>query len=137
MAAAAQYTAAPILDFVQISTANTNRDGTGTIGTVATGPATAAGNGVGKRINRVRIKAAGTTTAGMIRFYVSNDGGTTKRMITEVPVSAITVGASTAAFEAEVPALVGLILPGSSNGILYASTHNAETFNIICESGTL
>ncbi len=137
MAQTMQFTARPIIDFVQISTANTNRDGTGTLGTVATGPSTTAADGVGKRINRVRVKAAVTTTAGMIRFYLSNDAGTTKRLIHEVPVTAITVSATVAAFAAEVSELIGLTLGGSSNDILYASTEKAEAFNIIAESGTL
>jgi len=137
MATTAQYTAQPIINYVQISTANTNRDGTGTLGTLITGPSTAAANGVGERINRIIVEATGTTIAGMVRFFISLDGGTTKRMIAEKVVSAITVGAAVAAFRTEVPELVGFILPGGGNAVIYVSTHNAETFNIICESGRL
>jgi hypothetical protein len=42
-----------------------------------------------------------------------------------------------AAWRTEVAELVGMILPGGTGNILYASTNNAETFNVICESGTL
>lgn len=135
MATTAQYAAQPFIDSAQISTANTGRDGTGTISSVSTGVGTA-GAGVGKRINRVTVKATGTTTAGMVRFFYSPDGGTTKRLLTEVVVSAITVAASTAAYETTVSSLIGLVLP-SSNDVLMASTEKAETFNIIVEGGLL
>jgi len=137
MATTAQYTTQPILNYAQVSTANTALDGTGTTVKVIDGPTTAAAAGVGERINRVIVNATGTTTAGMVRFFLSLDGGTTKRLIVEKPVTAITVGASTAAFRTEVPELVGLILVGGGDAELYASTHIAETFNIIIESGRL
>jgi hypothetical protein len=137
MATTAQYTTQPIINYGQVSTQNTNRDGTGTIVTIVTGPSATAGAGVGERINRVIVEATGTTIAGMVRFFLSLDNGTTNRLIVEKPVAAITVGASTAGFRTEVPELVGLILPGGGQALLRASTHNAETFNIIVESGRL
>jgi len=140
MATTAQYTAQPILEYTQISTANTGRDGSGTLGTVASGPAVSAANGVGKRILRVTVASTATTTAGVIRFFISNDNGTTKRLIVEKIVPAVTPSTSVAAWRTEVPELVGMILPGGTGGntvILYAGTNNAETFNVICESGTL
>lgn len=133
MATSAQYAVAPTVEISQVSTANTNRDGSGTTVEVAAGPSTAQGTGVGKRIDYVLIVATGTTTAGMIRFFLSTDGGTTKRMIAEVPVSAVTVGTSTPAFQTAVPVLVNMNLQGQVSAAsckLYASTHNAETFNI-------
>jgi hypothetical protein len=137
MATTAQFTAQPTIDISQVSTANTNRDGTGTIVTVATGPSTTAAAGVGERINRVTIHATGTTTAGVIRFYISLDSGTTNRLICERLVTAITPSTSVAAFRTEVGELVGLILPGGGAAMLRASTNNAETFNIMVESGLL
>lgn len=137
MATTAQFTAQPTIDITQISTANTNRDGTGTIATIATGPATAAAAGVGKRINRVTVQATGTTTAGVIRFFISLDSGTTNRMICEKLVSAVTPSTSVPAFRMEVGELTGIILPGGGAAVLRASTNNAETFNILVESGLL
>jgi hypothetical protein len=137
MATTAQFTAQPTIDISQVSTANTNRDGTGTIVTVATGPSTAAAAGVGERINRVVIHATGTTTAGVIRFYISVDGGTTNRLICERLVTAITPSTTIAAFRTEVGELVGLVLTGGGSCMLRASTNNAETFNIMVESGLL
>lgn len=117
-------------DVVQISTANTNRDGTGTLGTVTTGTT------AGVVIENITIKATGTTTAGCVRFFISTDTGTTKRLIAEIVVNAITPGASTATFFSNVPQLEGLVLVGTTT-ILYASTHNAETFNVIAEKSGL
>jgi hypothetical protein len=133
MATSAQYSVAPTVEISQVSTANANRDGSGTTVEVAAGPSTAQGTGVGKRIAAIVIQATGTTTAGMIRFFLSTDGGTTKRMIAEVPVVAQTPSATAPAFQNTVPILVGLVLQGqvSSNSCkLYASTEKAETFNI-------
>lgn len=137
MATSAQYTTTPIVEYVQVSTANTARDGTGTMGLLCSGPAVAQGSGVGKRISKVFIKATGTTTTGMIRFFISTDGGTTRRLITETQIFANTPSATAVAVEYSVPALEGLVLQGqvsSQNCSLYVSTEKAETFNIIAIS---
>lgn len=137
MATTAQFTAQPNLEYSQLTAANTNRDGTGTLVTVASGPSAAAAAGVGERINRVIVQATGTTTAGVIRFYLSLDSGTTNRLIVEKLVPAITPSTSVAAFRMEVAELVGFVLPGGNTNLLRASTNNAETFNVIVESGLL
>ena len=130
MATQAQYVATPKNGVAQVSVANTNRDGTGTLETVYQ-----AGTS-GSRIDALQIQATATTTAGMIRFFISNDNGTTKRLVGEVAVTAITPSATVAAFST----IIGNGITGSfltkglvmqANAILYASTHNAETFNII------
>lgn len=130
MASTAQYVATPKNGVAQVSTANTNRDGTGTLATVYT-----AGTN-GSRIDALQIQAAATTTAGMVRFFISNDGGTTKRLVGEVAITAITPSATVAAFNTTIGNGItgsflskGLVMQASA--ILYASTHNAETFNII------
>lgn len=133
MATSAQYSVAPTVEISQVSTANANRDGSGTTVEVAAGPSTAQGTGVGKRIAAVLIQATGTTTAGMIRFFLSTDGGTTKRLIAETVIPAVTASATAAAYAVSVPVLADLVLQGqvSSNSCkLYASTEKAETFNI-------
>lgn len=137
MATAAQYTTTPIVEYAQVSAANTARDGTGTTVLLCSGPASTQGSGIGKRISKVIIKSTGTTTAGMIRFFISTDGGTTKRLLTEATVYALTPSASVASYETSVPALEGLVLQGqvsSQNCSLYGSTEKAETFNIIVVS---
>lgn len=116
-------------DVAQVTVANANRDGTGTLVTVSAGLAD------GKRINVVRIKAIVTTTAGMIRLYYSPDTGTTNRLIGEVVVPAITVAAGVAGFEADwTPPGGFLILVGAAQ-LLRASTHNAEAHNLLASGG--
>ena len=123
---------------VAFSTANTNRDGTGTIATLYTATA-ASSNGVGAIVQSITVCATGTTTAGMIRLYRHN--GTTFFLIREIAVSAITPAASTKAWT--IPTSEGadsngrLILnlflePGDS---IRVSTHNAESFVATADVG--
>ena len=121
------FSLTPVIGAVVIDTANTNRDGTGDLGTVITGSTN------GTRITRITIQALETTTAGMVRLYI--DIGATIHLWKEIPVTAITGSASVAEF-VYVFELIGeraLVLP--SGYILMASTHNAEDFNIIAEGG--
>jgi hypothetical protein len=110
---------------VNISTANTNRDGTGTIGTVLT----AGSNGT--RIDRVVIQATATTTAGVVRLFIYT--GSTYFLLSETLVSAITPSATVRAFSTTLVFDRGLILPSGYS--LRASTHNAESFNVIAIAG--
>lgn len=138
MATTAQYTAQPILEYSQVTTAQTTLDNPASNAVkISTGPSATAAAGVGQRVNRITIQATGNTTAGFVRIYLSLDSGTTKRLIAEKAVTVATVSATVAAFRAEVPEVVGLILPGGGVAELYATTHNTETFNIIVESGRL
>jgi len=123
MASAPAYAANPrSIDIGQVSAANTNRDGTGTIVTVCAG-ATA-----GTRVTSVTVQASVTTTAGMVRLFLSTDTGTTWRLYREIPISAVTVGASTPGYNARVE-FPDLVLTGTSD-LLGASTHNAEAINV-------
>ena len=121
------FTLTPVIGMVAISTANTNRDGTGTIGTVI------AGGTDGTRIHRITIKAIVTTTAGMVRLFI--DDGTNIILWREIVVDAITASATVAAFEEEIllDGEEALILPATYE--LQAATHNAEAFNVIAEGG--
>jgi hypothetical protein len=127
------FTDKPYVGYGQITVANTNRDGTGTTVEIARG------GSVGSRINMVQWQAVGTTTAGMLRLFLSLDNGTTKRLIAEIPVTAITASASVAGAFGSWFFNAGsngepLYLP-DANAVLYASTHNAETFNLIASGG--
>lgn len=122
MAASPVFYPTPVVGRARIATANGNRDGSGTLGTVLTCTADT-------RIERIDIVATGTTTAGMVRLFISD--ATNIRAWKEVVVAAITVAAGVAAFSAIVdgsdPANV-LILPNT--WILLAGTHNAEQFDV-------
>jgi hypothetical protein len=51
-----------------LTTANTAKDGTGTVVTVATGGAN------GTRIDAIKIRALGTNVATVMRFFINNGG---------------------------------------------------------------
>ena len=124
MATTAQFVAAPVIDITQIGpTANDGRTGAGTIGTnlflVCSGPTFNAASGIGKRITRGVIHGVSGNSSGIVRFFMSPDSGTTRRMILEKPTFSTTVSSTTSSFRTEIPELVGLVLPGVSG----ANTH--------------
>lgn len=122
------FTLTPVVAIAQVSAANTNRDGTGTVVDVMTGAANAS------RIEMVTVKAVGTTTAGMVRLYIYN--GSTTSLWKEIQVSAITPASATLTFEYEVARFDGRGLLELPSGYkIQASTHNAETFKIIAQGG--
>lgn len=119
---------APRAAAASIATANTNRDGTGTIGTVFTAGAN------GSKIDHIDICAAGTTTAGVVRLYLYD--GSTYYLWKEILIAAITpsatIAAAMVALDCSVP---GNSLYLASGWSLRASTHNAETFKVIAMGG--
>ncbi len=123
MAAETQYTANT--GCVTISTANTNLDGTGTLGTVLTASTSTGMQGC--IIKSVTIKAQGNTSQGMIRLFLAGGGAT--ELIAEVEIPAVTKSATDPSFELHMETNYAL-KPGY---ILKASTQNAETFNVIAE----
>lgn len=122
------FTLTPVIGAVLISTANTGLDGSGTLGTVLTGSTN------GSRITRVTVKAQATTTAGMVRLFIEDPGGS-KFLWKEIPVPAITASATVAAFTyvLELIGELALVLP--YNYILKASTEKGESFSITAEGG--
>ena len=130
MATQAQYAATPKCGIGQVSVANTNRDGTGTIATIFQAGAN------GSRIDAINLKAVGTTTVGMLRLFLHD--GTNARLLTEVPVVAITPSGTLPTWEAQLNVntmtqVLPLVLPTGYS--LHAATNNAETFNVIALGG--
>ncbi|MDW8259432.1 MAG: hypothetical protein RML32_08310 [Gammaproteobacteria bacterium] len=115
---------------VQIATANTNRDGTDTMGTVLTGAST------GTVINLIRVVATGTTTAGVVRLFLHD--GTNTRLLQEILVPAITPSTTVPVFSRSLMYVYPeiLFLP-SASWQLRASTNNAETFNVFAFGANL
>lgn len=130
MATTAQYAATPKVGINLLSTANTNRDGTGTIATVFTAGAS------GSRIDAIDVKATATTTAGMVRLFIHD--GVNARLLTEVPVLANTPSATQPSWEVQLninsmTQILPLILPTGYS--LRASTEKGEAFNVIALGG--
>ena len=130
MSTTANYASTPKCGVGQVSVANTDRDGTGTIVTVFSAGAS------GSRIDAIDLKAVGTTTAGMIRLFIHD--GTNARLLTEVPVTAITPSGTLPSWEAQLNTntmtqVLPLVLPTGHS--LRAATNNAETFNLLAFGG--
>lgn len=119
------FTLFPVVGMVKISTANANRDGTGTLGTVLTGA-----TGSGTKVTTIVIKAEVTTTAGMVRLFIDN--GVTIHLIYEQTIAAITASATVAAAYYSIP-FADMVIPDSY--ILKAGTERAESFSIIAFGG--
>jgi len=118
----------PALHIGTFNTANTGRDGTGTIQSMVTGSAN------GNRVKKITVRALATTAAGMIRYWV-NDGSGWKLWM-EIPVTAITASDHVAAWGNQL-LLQGenaLVLPTSYS--LGVSTEKAVAFSYVVESGT-
>jgi len=123
------FTIVPHLGMVRISTSNTNRDGTGTLGDVVT----AAINGT--RVDRIIVTATSTTTAGMVRLYIW-DGVSATRLWRELSIPAITPSGTVLAYTVTIissDANPLLVLPNAY--VLRASTQNAESFDVIAHGG--
>jgi len=122
MAAETQYIANT--GMVQISTANSNLDGSGTLGTVIT----ANGSKNGILIKTVTVKSIQTTTQGMVRLFIYD--GSNTRLIKEIEIPAVVKSFSDPAFQTTV--LLNFQLKAGYS--LKASTEKGEIFNIIAEA---
>lgn len=124
MASSPQYTAAPRLVLIQCSVANPNLDGTGTMGV---GELQAGPNG--SRLDRVIIKAVGSTTAGMIRLFGKRAGVTA--VLAEFSVGQVTRSKTVPSFEG----LCAMALQIPAGVTVHASTENGEPINVWLECG--
>jgi hypothetical protein len=109
----------------QVTAANANRDGTGTLVDIVT-----AGQ-MGTLIELIHVHAIVTTTAGMVRLFLYD--GVNNRLYAEIPVAAVTPSASVAAFEAEYIPTKPLVLP--TGWKLKAATEKAEAMNVVATGG--
>ena len=128
MAASPAFAATPRCGVGQISTANTARDGTGTVGTIFTAGAS------GSRIENIRIQAGGTTTAGVVRIFIYD--GSNYRLFKEQLVTAITPSTTVEAFSVTLDYSANgacILLPTGYS--IRVSTNNAETFNVAVFGG--
>lgn len=124
------FTKAPVIGMAEVSAANPNLDGTGTIVSIVNG------GPEGVRLDIFEARAIVATTAGMLRLFLSEDSGATWELWMEVPVTAITPSATVEAFEAEVIFAKPLNLPGLV-WELGVATENAEAQNVFIRGGSL
>lgn len=119
MAQQPSFASIPYNSGATLDTANTARDGSGTLFTIATAPAN------GLLIHDIRINAISNTSAGMIRFFLSD--GTTNFLILEHLVVSVTPSATVPAWQSFFTDLNLVIQDGWS---LKASTERAEVFRV-------
>lgn len=119
MALEPQYGSTPRVASVNVATANTNRDGTGTVATLIT-----AGTN-GTQIREIIYKARVTTTAGMLRIFLHD--GSTFYFLDEISVLAATPSGTVQGHRASVT-YANLVLP--SGWSIRVSTNNAESADV-------
>ena len=129
MATTPNFTSTSRLATASVSAANTNRDGTGTIVTVLTGVAAST------KVFEVDVQMTVTSTAGMVRLFLSSDSGATWKLFDEVAIAAATASASVKATRVATQ-YTNLILP-SASWVLGAATHNAEASVVTALGGDL
>lgn len=105
---------------VTINTANSNLDGTGTIGNLF-----AAGGTYGSLLQTIRIQSTGSTSVGMIRLFIKPAGGSFN-LIKEVKVPETTL--NDPPYPAFGVSLININLSLENGDTIGVSTENAETF---------
>ncbi len=137
MASQPIFAAQPDVQMATLATANTARDGSGTIPIVFTaGPN-------GSRIDQIFIQGTATTAAGIVKLYISttSDANTSANthLIEEVPVTAATPSATVQAFGTTLNSsvnvdLLPLFLPAGY--VLRADTTIANGFRVTAVGGS-
>ena len=128
MATTPQFTATPRVGLAQITVANANRDGTGTLVDIITGGSN------GTRIEHVDICAAGNVSSGVVRLFIHD--GTDTRLWKEILATTTTPSTTTATWMYSLDtSTLGRVLILPSGWILRASTNNAETYNVMAVGG--
>lgn len=109
----------PVTGNVNISTANSNLNGSGTLGTVISGA------NHGTSLSVITVKAVNATTQGMVRLFIGFGGSYFLWREVMVPASTPT------GVEKSFYKILSVNLLLKNGHTLYASTENAESFNII------
>ena len=125
MATTVSYASTPIIGACKLSVANPNRDGTGTLVTLLTVGAS------GSRVERLRIVPVGTTTAGVVRFYLHD--GSIFYLLDEKLIAAVTPSATAVQTFTEW-ATPDLNPP--TGWSIRVSTEKAENFNVFAYGGS-
>lgn len=119
MAEETQYTANT--GFTTISTANSNLDGTGTLGTLLTAGAN------GTLIKSVSVIPTGSNSQGIVRLFIYD--GTNNRLFKEIEMAAVTDSDKNRRYEVHLDLDFSL----KSGYVLKASTELADAFAVIAE----
>jgi len=102
------YSRTPDVQWSEVATANTAKDGTGTVVTVFTADATEGG-----RVEKLKIRAKGTNTATALRVWINNGStnatAANNTLYTEATIAATTLSEVAALVDNEI--ILNLALP--------------------------
>lgn len=123
MATSPIFATTPNIGMGQITTANTARDGTGTLTTIFT-----AGSS-GSRLDIITATASVTTAAGCITLFISN--GTNTRFWRDIQVIAQTASTTAPCWVGQVA--TPLTLPSGYSVLAGATVATGQPFNILAQ----
>lgn len=125
------YTNVPNIGYGQVATANTAKDGTGTVVTVFT-----AGNN-GSRVEKIRFRAKGTNVATVARVFLNN-GGANSSATNNVLYDELTLAATTLSEVAQLAhyeIILGIALPATWTVMVTIGTTVSAGYAITCVGG--
>ena len=129
MASSPAFIATGRVAAVNVATANTATDGTGTIASLIAGVA------AGTRVNEIDVKCAATSAAAQINLFISSDTGSTWKIFDSVTVTAVTQSATVAGFRGSA-SYTNLILPSAAH-IIGVTTTISQSTNVVALGGDL
>jgi hypothetical protein len=131
MADTPTFVSTPRLSSVAISTANTNRDGTGSITELIAGVA------AGTKVLEIaaQVAVSGSITAAVVTVFISTDNGATWRLFDEITISSTTSSTSAKATR-NTATYANLVLPSTSHKLGVATTIAQSTI-VTCMAGDL
>lgn len=129
MATTPQFVNTPRIETVNVSSANTAVDGSGTITALIQG---ATG---GTRVLEIVVKGAATSAAANVNLFLSTDSGTTWRLFDTIAVTAVTSANTTPTFRGRTT-YANLVLASSAMRVGVTTTI-AQSTNVIALGGDL
>ena len=131
MAIRPQFIGTPKVWTGQVTTANTNTDGTtGTYATIFTVDA-----GKTARVEWIRVQALATNTVGNVRLFITDTSAGQTRLIRDVPIAAVTFAEGTALGGADVDYTIYPLILEAGDSLL-ATTYDGEDYNVVAFGGT-
>lgn len=133
MATNPSFIGVPNITQVNVSTANTNLDGSGTVTSLITGAA--AGTRVLEVNAQIAITPAGASTASIVRVFLSTDSGSTWRLFDEITLAS-TTSSNSAKSTRNVATYANLVLKDATQR-LGVTTSVSQSTNVIALAGDL
>jgi hypothetical protein len=133
MATNPSFIGVPNITQVNVSTANTNLDGSGTVTSLITGAA--AGTRVLEVNAQIAITPAGASTASIVRVFLSTDSGSTWRLFDEITLAS-TTSSNSAKSTRNVATYANLVLKDTTQR-LGVTTSVSQSTNVIALAGDL